>query len=119
MISAANLVFTALGMSIVDRVGRRPLVAYVSCPGVILGCSWCIVALYYLTKPTGFQLIDDGTVSYDSGKQIAVIMGFVFYVGEWCRRKRLLNDTHKLCTVWGWDMYLGPCQTFSRLKFAV
>ncbi|TIB68013.1 hypothetical protein E3Q23_04444, partial [Wallemia mellicola] len=78
VIAGANFVFTGLGMLLVDRVGRRPLVAYFSCPGTILGCVWCIVSMYFLTKDTGFQL--ENNFPYDSGKQIVVIIGFVFYI---------------------------------------
>lgn len=56
---------------------------YLSAPGVILGCVWAIVSLYYLTKDTGFQLVEDPAVTYDSGKQVAVIIGFVAYVGAY------------------------------------
>ncbi|TIC30666.1 putative myo-inositol transporter [Wallemia mellicola] len=74
VVAGANFVFTATGMLVVDKVGRRPLLAYVSCPGTILGCVWSIVSLYYLTKDTGFQLVDGA--AYDPGKQIAVVIGF-------------------------------------------
>ncbi|TIB70221.1 putative myo-inositol transporter [Wallemia mellicola] len=78
VVAGANFVFTATGMLVVDKVGRRPLLAYVSCPGTILGCVWSIVSLYYLTKDTGFQLVDGA--AYDPGKQIAVVIGFVCYI---------------------------------------
>lgn len=61
---------------IVDKVGRRRLVCYVSAPGVILGCVWSIVAFYYLTIDTGFNFVE-GT-DYPMAKQIALIMGWVF-----------------------------------------
>ena len=80
VVAAANMVFTGLGMLLVDRVGRRPLVVFLSSPGVILGCVWSIVSLYFLTKETGSQF--DDNYQYDQGKQVAVIIGFVFYVGE-------------------------------------
>ncbi|TIA82914.1 hypothetical protein E3P98_01111 [Wallemia ichthyophaga] len=83
IIAAANFVFTSLGMFLVDKTGRRPLMVYLSAPGVILGCVWAIVSLYYLTKDTGFQLVEDPAVTYDSGKQVAVIIGFVAYVGAY------------------------------------
>ncbi|TIC20267.1 general substrate transporter [Wallemia mellicola] len=78
VVAAANMVFTGLGMLLVDRVGRRPLVVFLSSPGVILGCVWSIVSLYFLTKETGLQF--DDNYQYDQGKQVAVIIGFVFYV---------------------------------------
>ncbi|TIB93312.1 general substrate transporter [Wallemia mellicola] len=78
VVAATNMVFTALGMILVDRVGRRTLLVYVSCPGIVLGCVWSVVSLYFLTKDTGFQL--DGDVQYETAKQMAVIIGFVFYV---------------------------------------
>lgn len=80
VVAAANMVFTGLGMLFVDKVGRRPLVVFLSCPGVILGCVWSIVSLYFLTKDTGLQF--DDNFQYDQSKQIAVIIGFVFYVGK-------------------------------------
>lgn len=91
IIAASNLVFTSLGMALVDRVGRRALIAYVSCPGIVCGCVWAIVSLLYLTQSTGHQLVENPATPYDSGQQVAVIIGFVFYVGEWGCGKRLLD----------------------------
>lgn len=91
VVAGTNMVFTALGMLLVDRVGRRPLLVYVSCPGIVLGCVWSVVSLYFLTKDTGFQL--DGNVQYETAKQMAVIIGFVFYVGESCYTLDLKEPT--------------------------
>ncbi|TIA76222.1 hypothetical protein E3P91_00166 [Wallemia ichthyophaga] len=83
VIAAANFAFTAVGMFVVNRTGRRPLLVYLSAPGVILGCVWAIVSLYYLTKDSGFHLVEDPAIPYDSGIQVAVIIGFVAYVGAY------------------------------------
>ncbi|TIA94423.1 hypothetical protein E3P77_00168 [Wallemia ichthyophaga] len=83
VIAAANFAFTAVGMFVVNRTGRRPLLVYLSAPGVILGCVWAIVSLYYLTKDSGFHLVEDPVIPYDSGIQVAVIIGFVAYVGAY------------------------------------
>ncbi|WVO22870.1 uncharacterized protein IAS62_004213 [Cryptococcus decagattii] len=56
--SCLNAVFVFIGMSIVDKVGRRKLMV-IFIPGMMVAFTWTIISFHYLTKPTGGLLLED------------------------------------------------------------
>ncbi|WVQ67493.1 uncharacterized protein L199_005693 [Kwoniella botswanensis] len=74
--SGVNALFVVIGMSLVDRVGRRGLLVWAG-PLMIAGLVWNIVAFYYMCQPTGGFL--DTEFSYDKTHVGAVIGGIVLF----------------------------------------
>ncbi|WVW85198.1 hypothetical protein I302_107236 [Kwoniella bestiolae CBS 10118] len=54
--SGGNAMFLFIGMTIVDRVGRRRLLV-LAIPGMILGMVWMIIGFHFLTKETAGDLV--------------------------------------------------------------
>ncbi|OWZ49812.1 MFS transporter, SP family, solute carrier family 2 (myo-inositol transporter), member 13 [Cryptococcus neoformans 125.91] len=75
--AGTNAVFVLIGMSLVDKVGRRGLMLF-GVPIMLLGLVWNIIGFYYLCKPTGGFL--DTSYSYDTTNVGVVIGGIVFFV---------------------------------------
>ncbi|OXG31499.1 MFS transporter, SP family, solute carrier family 2 (myo-inositol transporter), member 13 [Cryptococcus neoformans Bt15] len=75
--AGTNAVFVLIGMSLVDKVGRRGLLL-IGVPIMLLGHVWNIVSFYYMCKPTGGFL--DTSYSYDTTDVGIVIGGIVFFV---------------------------------------
>ncbi|OCF30844.1 MFS transporter, SP family, solute carrier family 2 (myo-inositol transporter), member 13 [Kwoniella heveanensis CBS 569] len=50
--SGGNALFLFIGMSLVDRVGRRKLMMRIY-PGMLIGLVWAIISFHYLAKTTG------------------------------------------------------------------
>ncbi|OWZ74777.1 MFS transporter, SP family, solute carrier family 2 (myo-inositol transporter), member 13 [Cryptococcus neoformans var. grubii Br795] len=75
--AGTNAVFVLIGMSTVDKIGRRGLLL-VGVPVLLLGLVWNIIGFYYMCKPTGGFL--DTSYSYDTTNVGIVIGGIVFYV---------------------------------------
>lgn len=70
-----------IGMSLVDRVGRRRF-ALIGCPIMISGLVWAIVSVYYMTAPTNHLLV--AGADYDrrfAGSLIGAIAWFVVGYG--------------------------------------
>jgi SP family myo-inositol transporter-like MFS transporter 13 len=81
IISGGNALFVLIGMSIVDKVGRRRLIL-VAVPFLIVGQVWAAVAFHYLTKGTGGKLVA-GT-DYNptvAGLLLGAIVMFVIFFG--------------------------------------
>nr|XP_018260601.1 MFS transporter, SP family, solute carrier family 2 (myo-inositol transporter), member 13 [Kwoniella dejecticola CBS 10117]OBR82759.1 MFS transporter, SP family, solute carrier family 2 (myo-inositol transporter), member 13 [Kwoniella dejecticola CBS 10117] len=74
--SGVNALFLIIGMSLVDRVGRRGLLIWFG-PLMIAGLVWNIASFYYLCQPTGGFL--DTSFSYDRGQVGVVIGGIVLF----------------------------------------
>ncbi|AFR95267.1 MFS transporter, SP family, solute carrier family 2 (myo-inositol transporter), member 13 [Cryptococcus neoformans C23] len=56
--SCLNALFVFIGMSIVDKVGRRKLmITFI--PGMMIAFTWTIISFHFLTKPTGGLLLKD------------------------------------------------------------
>jgi SP family myo-inositol transporter-like MFS transporter 13 len=60
--AGCNTLFIFIGMTLVDKVGRRGLLMRVA-PGMIAGLLWAVVAFYFMTKDTGGQLVEGYTYS--------------------------------------------------------
>ncbi|WWC65531.1 uncharacterized protein I303_108149 [Kwoniella dejecticola CBS 10117] len=60
--SGGNAMFLFIGMTIVDKVGRRRLLV-TAIPGMILGMVWMIISFHFLTKQTGGDLVAGFTYS--------------------------------------------------------
>lgn len=50
--AAGNAIFLFIGMTVVDRFGRRRLLVTII-PGMIAGLFWAMISFYFLTKETG------------------------------------------------------------------
>jgi SP family myo-inositol transporter-like MFS transporter 13 len=66
-----------IGMSIVDRVGRRRL-ALIGLPIMVVGMTWAIVSVYFMTAPTGHLLV--AGAEYDRGLAGSLIGAIAFFV---------------------------------------
>ncbi|KAJ5094503.1 myo-inositol transporter 2 [Penicillium angulare] len=75
--SITNTFFLLCGMVMVDRIGRRGLLMKFG-PIMVIGLTWCIVAFYYMCKPTGGFL--DETHKYPQKLVGLVIAGIVIFV---------------------------------------
>ncbi|KAJ5683646.1 hypothetical protein N7462_006811 [Penicillium macrosclerotiorum] len=58
--SITNTFFLLCGIVMVDRIGRRGLLMKFG-PIMVIGLIWCLVAFYYICKPTGHFLIEGHT----------------------------------------------------------
>ncbi|KAJ6090415.1 hypothetical protein N7486_009230 [Penicillium sp. IBT 16267x] len=80
--SITNTFFLLCGMSMVDRIGRRGLLMKFG-PIMVIGLTWCLIAFYYMCKPTGGVLVDGYPYSQkDVGLVIAGILIFVSGFGS-------------------------------------
>ncbi|THZ17469.1 hypothetical protein D6C91_05908 [Aureobasidium pullulans] len=75
--SITNTFFLFLGMSMVDRIGRRGLLMKFG-PIMAVGLLWCLIAFYFMCKDTGHVLVDGHT--YPQKDVILVITGIVIFV---------------------------------------
>jgi MFS transporter, SP family, solute carrier family 2 (myo-inositol transporter), member 13 len=75
--SITNTFFLLLGMSMVDRIGRRGLLMKFG-PIMVVGLTWCLIAFYYMCKPTGGVLVDGH--QYSNTLVGLVIAGIVIFV---------------------------------------
>ncbi|KAK6909914.1 hypothetical protein I203_103940 [Kwoniella mangroviensis CBS 8507] len=75
--AGVNALFLFIGMSVVDRVGRRGLLIW-CVPIMIAGLVWCVAGFYFMCKPTGGLL--DTSYSYSTTNIGVVIGGIVFFV---------------------------------------
>ncbi|WVF72568.1 hypothetical protein IAT40_007385 [Kwoniella sp. CBS 6097] len=75
--SGVNAFFLFIGMCLVDRVGRRGLLVW-CVPVMIAGLVWCIVAFYFMCRPTGGLL--DTSFTYSTLHVGVVIGGIVIFV---------------------------------------
>ncbi|WRT69342.1 uncharacterized protein IL334_006326 [Kwoniella shivajii] len=55
--AGGNAMFLFIGMTVVDRLGRRRLLV-LAIPGMIIGMVWMIISFHFLTRPTGGQLVE-------------------------------------------------------------
>lgn len=81
IISGGNALFVLIGMSVVDKVGRRRLLL-LAVPFLIIGQVWASITFHFLTKNTGGRLVA-GAV-YDStlaGMLLGAIVMFVIFFG--------------------------------------
>ncbi|WRT69341.1 uncharacterized protein IL334_006325 [Kwoniella shivajii] len=74
--SGVNALFLIIGMSLVDRVGRRGLLVWFG-PIMIAGLVWNIAAFHHLCEPTGGLL--DTSYVYDKTAVGIVIGGIVLF----------------------------------------
>ncbi|OXB33635.1 hypothetical protein LQV05_001628 [Cryptococcus neoformans] len=74
--AGTNAFFVLVGMTLVDRVGRRGLLMF-GVPIMLAGLVWNIVAFRYLCIPTGGLL--DTSYKYDTKLVGIVIGGIVFF----------------------------------------
>ncbi|KAL7418289.1 hypothetical protein Q5752_006745 [Cryptotrichosporon argae] len=74
--SITNTFFLLLGMVMVDRIGRRGLLMKFG-PIMVVGMIWCLIAFYFMCKPTGGILVD----GYDYSQKLVglVIAGIVIF----------------------------------------
>ncbi|GIJ90324.1 hypothetical protein Asppvi_009278 [Aspergillus pseudoviridinutans] len=75
--SITNTFFLLCGMVMVDRIGRRGLLMKFG-PIMVIGLTWCLVAFYYMCKPTGHVLVDG--YPYPQKDVGLVIAGIVIFV---------------------------------------
>lgn len=75
--SVTNTFFLLCGMIMVDRIGRRGLLMKFG-PIMVVGLTWCLVAFYYMCKPTGGFL--DENYKYSQKLVGLVIAGIVIFV---------------------------------------
>ncbi|KAL4809092.1 general substrate transporter [Aspergillus unguis] len=75
--SITNTFFLLCGMIMVDHIGRRGLLMKFG-PLMVVGLTWCIVAFYYMCKPTGGFL--DENYGYSQKNVGLVIAGIVLFV---------------------------------------
>ncbi|WWC67425.1 uncharacterized protein I206_101333 [Kwoniella pini CBS 10737] len=75
--SGINAVMVFIGMSIVDKVGRRRLVL-IFAPVMMAGLVWASVAAWYMTADTNHRLLDG--YEYDHNIAGALIGGIVLFV---------------------------------------
>jgi MFS transporter, SP family, solute carrier family 2 (myo-inositol transporter), member 13 len=75
--SITNTFFLLCGMVMVDRIGRRGLLMRFG-PIMVVGLTWCLVAFYFMCKPTGHVLVS-GYV-YPQKDVGLVIAGIVIFV---------------------------------------
>ncbi|KAH8661185.1 putative myo-inositol transporter 2 [Ilyonectria robusta] len=75
--SITNTFFLLLGMVMVDRIGRRGLLMKFG-PIMIVGLTWCLIAFYFMCKPTGGFLDED--YKYSQKLVGLVIAGIVIFV---------------------------------------
>ncbi|THX57560.1 hypothetical protein D6D06_03636 [Aureobasidium pullulans] len=75
--SITNTFFLFLGMSMVDRIGRRGLLMKFG-PIMAVGLLWCLIAFNFMCKDTGHVLVD-GHI-YPQKDVILVITGIVIFV---------------------------------------
>ncbi|RSH79198.1 uncharacterized protein EHS24_001237 [Apiotrichum porosum] len=79
--AGCNTLFIFIGMTLVDKVGRRGLLMRVA-PGMIAGLLWAVVAFYFMTKDTGGQLVEGYAYStMNVGLVIGAIILFVCSFG--------------------------------------
>lgn len=75
--SITNTFFLLCGMVMVDRIGRRGLLMRFG-PIMVIGLTWCLVAFYFMCKPTGHVLVDG--YQYPQKDVTLVIVGIVIFV---------------------------------------
>jgi SP family myo-inositol transporter-like MFS transporter 13 len=75
--SITNTFFLLCGMVMVDRIGRRGLLMKFG-PVMVIGLTLCLVAFYYMCKPTGHVLVDG--YAYPQKDVGLVIAGIVIFV---------------------------------------
>jgi MFS transporter, SP family, solute carrier family 2 (myo-inositol transporter), member 13 len=75
--SITNTFFLLCGMVMVDRIGRRGLLMRFG-PIMVIGLTWCLVAFYFMCKPTGHVLLDG--YHYPQKNVGLVIAGIVIFV---------------------------------------
>ncbi|KAJ9499201.1 hypothetical protein H2202_005358 [Exophiala xenobiotica] len=75
--SITNTFFLLCGMVMVDRIGRRGLLMKFG-PIMIVGLTWCLIAFYYMCKPTGGVLVEG--YQYPQKLVGLVIAGIVIFV---------------------------------------
>ncbi|CAI7579584.1 unnamed protein product [Penicillium pancosmium] len=75
--SVTNTFFLLCGMVMVDRIGRRGLLMRFG-PIMVIGLTWCLVAFYYMCKPTGHVLVEG--YPYPQKDVGLVIAGIVIFV---------------------------------------
>lgn len=75
--SITNTFFLLCGMIMVDRIGRRGLLMKLG-PVMVVGLLWCLVAFYFLCKPTG-GFLEKG-YDYPQLNVGLVIAGIVIFV---------------------------------------
>ena len=75
--SITNTFCLLIGMSFVDRIGRRGLLMKLG-PVMVVGLTWCLIAFYYMCKPTGHVLVDG--YNYPQKDVGLVIAGIVIFV---------------------------------------
>ena len=64
-------------MSIVDKVGRRRL-ALIGLPVMVIGMTWAIISVYFMTAPTDHLLVEGAT--YDRSLAGSLIGAIAFFV---------------------------------------
>lgn len=74
--SITNTFFLLCGMVMVDKIGRRGLLMKFG-PIMIVGMLWCLLAFYFMCKPTG-GFLEDG-YSYSQKNVGLVIAGIVVF----------------------------------------
>lgn len=75
--SITNTFFLLCGMVMVDRIGRRGLLMRFG-PIMVVGLTWCLIAFYYMCKPTGGVLVEG--YQYPQKLVGLVIAGIVIFV---------------------------------------
>lgn len=75
--SITNTFFLLCGMVMVDRIGRRGLLMRFG-PIMVVGLTWCLIAFYYMCKPTGHVLVEG--YKYPQRDVGLVIAGIVIFV---------------------------------------
>lgn len=80
--SITNTFCLLLGMIMVDRIGRRGLLMKLG-PVMVVGLTWCLIAFYFMCKPTGHVLVQGHIYPQkDVGLVIAGIVIFVVGFGS-------------------------------------
>ncbi|KAK7701294.1 myo-inositol transporter [Diaporthe eres] len=74
--ASGNAIFLFIGMTVVDRFGRRRLLVTLI-PGMIIGLFWAMISFYFLTKDTGGQL--DSNHQYNSALVGSVLGAIVLF----------------------------------------
>lgn len=74
--ASGNAIFLFIGMTVVDRFGRRKLLVTII-PGMIIGLFWAMISFYFLTKDTGGQL--DSNHQYNSALVGSVLGAIVLF----------------------------------------